>query len=125
VEYAVVLILAVAAGIGVYTVSLRWDREVPDLLPGEGFLPEEERSQSDALQAAAAAQVHAQSVATGGEYAYVPMAPGSRSIQTRLLGLLGIVVLVPIAAVAFALATYVAGRFLVEAISRLIEKAIA
>jgi hypothetical protein len=35
------------------------------------------------------------------------------------------VVLVPIAAVAFALATYVAGRFLVEAISRLIEKAIA
>jgi hypothetical protein len=124
VEYAVVLVLAVIAGVGVYVVSLRWGQEVPDL-PGEGFLPEEERSQSDALQAAAAAQVHAQSVASGGEYAYVPMAPGRRSIQTRLLGVLGIVVLVPIAAVVFALATYVVGRVLVEAVSRLIEKAIA
>jgi hypothetical protein len=124
VEYAVVLILAVAAGVGVYVVSLRWGQEVPDL-PGEGFLPEEERSQSDALQAAAAAaQAHARSVAPG-EYAYVPMAPGRRSVQTRLLGVLGIVVLVPIAAVVFALATYVVGRVLVEAVSRLIEKAIA
>jgi hypothetical protein len=124
VEVAVVLVLAVAAGVGVYVVSLRWGQEVPEL-PGEGFLPEEERSQSDALHAAAAAQVHAQSVSSGGEYAYVPMAPGRRSVQTRLLGVLGIVVLVPIAAVVFAVATYVVGRVLVEAVSRLIEKAIA
>ena len=55
--------------------------------------------------------------------AYVPLAPGRRSPQTRLLGLLGIAVLVPIAAVAFAVAVYGVGRLIVETIARLIEHA--
>ena len=122
-ENVVVLLLAVIAGVGVYFGSLRWSPEAQEL-PGEGFLPEEERSQSDALQAAAAAQPQTRSLGTG-EYGYVPMAPGRRSVQTRLLGVLGIVVLLPLAAVVFAFATYLVGRVLVEAVSHLIENAIA
>ena len=114
VDVVVVLLLGVAAGVGVYAVSMRWDRPA-SAFPGEGFLPEEERMQSDALQ-----------TAEGGRSlgaAYVPLAPGRRSPQTRLLGLLGIVVLVPIAAVSFAVAVYGVGRAIVETITRLVEKA--
>ena len=116
-DIVVVLVLGVAAGLAVYAVSMRWDRAAP-ALPGEGFLPEEERRQADALQAAAEAA--ARPIPTG---AYVPLAPGRRSAQTRLLGLLGIVVLVPIAAVVFAVAAYGVGRVVVEAITRLVEQA--
>jgi hypothetical protein len=116
VDVVMVLVLGVAAGIGVYVVSMRWDRPAP-ALPGEGFLPEEERMQSEALQAA----TEAASRPVAG--AYVPLAPGRRSLQTRLLGLLGIVVLVPIAAVSFAVAVYGIGRVIVETITRLVEKA--
>ena len=73
--------------------------------------------QSDALQAAAEAAARPMS----GDY--VPLAPGRRSAQTRLLGLLGIVVLVPIAAVTFAVAAYSVGQIVVETITRLVEKA--
>ena len=117
-DIVVVLVLGLAAGIGVYMVSMRWDGPAT-VLPGEGFLPEEERMQSDALQAAAEAAARPMS----GDY--VPLAPGRRSAQTRLLGLLGIVVLVPIAAVTFALAAYGVGRVIVEAVNRLLQNASA
>jgi hypothetical protein len=116
VDIFVVLVLGLAAGMGVYLVSMRWDGPAA-VLPGEGFLPEEERMQSDALQAAAEAAGRPMS----GEY--VPLAPGRRSVQTRLLGLLGIVVLVPIAAVTFALAAYGVGRVVVEAITKVLQNA--
>jgi hypothetical protein len=117
VDVVVVLMLGLAAGVGVYMVSMRWDG--PGMgLPGEGFLPEEERMQREALQATAEA-----APAAGMSGAYVPLAPGRRSAQTRLLGLLGIVVLVPIAAVTFALAAYGVGRVVVETITRLVENA--
>jgi hypothetical protein len=119
VDIVVVLVLGLAAGIGVYFVSMRWDGPAA-VLPGEGFLPEEERMQSDALQAAAEAAASRQ---MSGDY--VPLAPGRRSAQTRLLGLLGIVVLVPIAAVTFALAAYGVGRVIVEALNRLLQNASA
>jgi hypothetical protein len=118
VDIVVVLVLGVAAGIGVYAVSMRWDRPAP-ALRGEGFLPEDERLQTEALQASAAES--AMRSASGG--AYVPLATGTRSAQTRLLGLLGIVVLVPIAAVTFAVTTYGVGKMVVETIIRLVEKA--
>jgi hypothetical protein len=118
VDVVVVLVLAVLAGVGVYLATMRWSPGATTL-PGEGFLPEEEDLQAQALQAAAPL------ARSGATQSYVPLASGRRSMQTRLLGLLGIVVLVPITAIAFALATYAAGRVLVEAISRLIEKAIA
>jgi hypothetical protein len=120
VDIVVVLLLGVAAGVGVYAVSMRWDRPAPTLR-GEGFLPEDERQQSEALVAAAAEA--AMRPATGG--AYVPLATGTRSTQTRLLGLLGIVVLVPIAAVTFAVTAYGVGKIVVETIIRLVEKASA
>jgi hypothetical protein len=119
VDIVVVLVLGLAAGIGVYLVSMRWDGPAA-VLPGEGFLPEEERMQTDALQAAAEAAAGRQ---VSGDY--VPLAPGRRSTQTRLLGLLGIVVLVPIAAVTFALAAYGVGRVIVEALNRLLQNASA
>jgi hypothetical protein len=118
VDVVVVLVLGAAAGVGVYVVSMRWDRPASPM-SGEGFLPEEERMQSDALQAAT------ESSARPLAGAYVPLAPGRRSAQTRLLGLLGIVVLVPIAAVSFAVAAYAVGRVIVETVTRLVESASA
>jgi hypothetical protein len=118
VDIVVVLVLGVAAGIGVYVVSMRWDRSAPSLR-GEGFLPEDERLQTEALQASAAEAP--MRPATG--VAYVPLATGRRSTQTRLLGLLGIAVLVPIAAVTFAVTAYGVGKVVVETIIRLVEKA--
>ena len=115
-DVVVVVALGIAAGVGVYLVSMRWGRPATGM-PGEGFLPEEERMQTEALQAAADATA---GIPAG---AYVPLAPGRRSVQTRLLGLLGIVVLVPIAAITFAVAAYGVGRVVVEAITRLIENA--
>ena len=117
-DIVVVLVLGLAAGIGVYLVSMRWDGPAV-MLPGEGFLPEEERMQSDALQAAAETAAAGRPISGD----YVPLAPGRRSVQTRLLGLLGIVVLVPIAAVTFALAAYGVGRIVVEAVTKLLENA--
>jgi hypothetical protein len=120
VDIVIVLVLGLAAGLGVYAVSMRWDRTVSDLR-GEGFLPEDERRQTEALQASAAEA--GMRAAAGG--AYVPLATGTRSTQTRLLGLLGIIVLVPIAAVTFAVAVYAVGQIVVETIIRLVEKASA
>lgn len=117
-DIVIVLVLGVAAGIGVYAVSMRWDRPPPGPR-GEGFLPEDERRQTEALQASAA-EASMRSMAGG---AYVPLATGTRSAQTRLLGLLGLVVLVPIAAVTFAVTTYGVGQIVVETITRLVEKA--
>jgi hypothetical protein len=113
VDVVVVLVLGVAAGVGVYFASMRWDRPA-SATGGDGFLPEEERMQRDAL---------ATSGESGPQAAYVPLAPGRRSPQTRLLGLLGIIVLVPIAAVSFAIAVYGLGRVVVETITRLVEGA--
>ena len=115
-DVVVVLVLGVAAGVGVYLVSMRVDRPV-SALRGERFLPEDERVPSDALHTG----VEPSTRPLAG--AYVPLAPGRRSIQTRLLGLLGIVVLVPIAAVSFAVAVYGVGRIIVETITRLVENA--
>ena len=114
-DVVVVLVLGVGAGVGVYAASMRWDRPASEM-PGEGFLPEEERMQRETLAASEPG-----SGPRGG--AYVPLAPGRRSMQTRLLGLLGIAVLVPIAAVTFAIAVYGVGRIVVETITRLVESA--
>jgi hypothetical protein len=124
VDIVVVLVLGVAAGIGVYAVSMRWDRPAP-ALRGEGFLPEDERRQTEALQASAteAAMQPAPAMQPTPGGAYVPLATGTRSAQTRLLGLLGIVVLVPIAAVTFAVTAYGVGKIVVETIIRLVESA--
>jgi hypothetical protein len=115
VDVVVVLVLGVGAGVAVYMASMRWDRPASEM-PGEGFLPQEERVQREALSAGDPG-----TRPMGG--AYVPLAPGRRSAQTRLLGLLGIVVLVPIAAVTFAIAVYGVGRVVVETITRLVENA--
>lgn len=116
-DVLIVFVLATLAGTGAYLATLRWDRSGA-ALPGEGFLPEEEQMQTEALQTSAAT---APPRVIGGEQPYVPLAPGRRSIQTRLLGVLGIAVLIPVAAIAFALATYGVGRIIVEAITRFFE----
>lgn len=115
-DVVVIVVLGVLAGVGVYLASMRWERTVT-ALRGEGFLPDDERRQREALAPAEAAAPSA------GGGAYVPLAPGRRSVQTRLFGLLGILVLLPIAAFTFALVVYSVGRVVVETITRLVESA--
>ena len=115
-DVVVVVALGVAAGVAVYVASMRWARPVP-ASNGDGFLPEEPSAPPESAPPAGAP------AATAPAGAYVPLAPGRRSVQTRLLGMLGIAVLVPIAAITFALAVYAAGRVIVETVTRLVEHA--
>jgi hypothetical protein len=96
VEILVVLALALAAGAAVYRLSLYLTGERTSPAPGgSGFLPRE-----GLLPAATGAA----DLPPG--YRYAVLAPGRRSWQTRLIGFLGIVVLVCLGAMALALAVY-------------------
>jgi hypothetical protein len=92
-QILLVLALAVAAGAAVYRVSLYLTGDSPT--SSSGFLPE------DGMMSAAGS---AGDLPPG--FRYAVLGPGRRSWQTRLIGFLGIVVLVSIAAVALALAVY-------------------
>jgi hypothetical protein len=87
-----VLALAVAAGAAVYRVSLYLTGESPS--PNSGFLPE------DGMMSAAGPG----DLPPG--FRYAVLGPGRRSWQTKLIGFLGIVVLVSLAALVMALAVY-------------------
>ena len=132
-EIALVLVLAAAAGVLVYRFSmgegttmvdagfLRGEPEFDDdaVEPGSTFVdaPLDEPAAFPETEAVAAGAVHASPLAPEGYFAhgappqaYVPLAPGHRSWQTRVLGLLGIVVFVPLAALALALSLYQVGH---------------
>ena len=96
-QILLVLVLAVAAGAAVYRLSLYLTGETPT--PGSGFLPEE------------------RVVSAGGSagdlppgFRYAVLGPGRRSWQTRVVGFLGILVLISIVALALALAVYEVGH---------------
>ena len=131
-EIALVLVLAAAAGVLVYRFSmgegtpvvdagfLRGESEYDDnaVQPGSTFVdapldepaafPETATVAAGAVQAPAAEEGYFSHGAPA--QAYVPLAPGHRSWQTRVLGLLGIVVFVPLAALALALSLYQVGH---------------
>jgi hypothetical protein len=92
-QIVLVLALAVAAGAAVYRASLYLSGESQP--SSSGFLPEEGMM---------SASGQAADLPPG--FRYAVLGPGRRSWQTRLIGFLGIVVLVSIAAVALALAVY-------------------
>ncbi len=94
-DVLLVLALALAAGVSVYRLSLGWSERAPmDRRFSAG--------QGDPM--ATIATSPGSSSFPG--YAYVPLASGRRSWQTRLLGVAGIVLMVSTAAALFALAVY-------------------
>jgi hypothetical protein len=92
-QILLVLALAVAAGAAVYRVSLYLTGESQP--SNSGFLPE------DGMMSAAGPSAD---LPPG--FRYAVLGPGRRSWQTRVIGFLGIVVLVSITALALALAVY-------------------
>jgi hypothetical protein len=135
-EIALVLVLAAAAGVLVYRFSigdattavdagfLRGEPEFGDdaVPPGSTFVdaPPGEQAAFPEIEASAGA-VQAPPSSQEGYFAhgvppqaYVPLAPGHRSWQTRALGLLGIVVFVPLAALALALSLYQVGHVVMQ-----------
>jgi hypothetical protein len=140
-EIALVLVLAAAAGVFVYRFSmgevttfidtgfLRRERE-PEVEPNEATaapsstfvdapidepasFPEPEAVAVGTAPAAPPAQEGYFAHGTPGQ-AYVPLEPGHRSWQTRALGLLGIVVFVPLAALVLALSLYQVGHVIMQ-----------
>jgi len=97
VEILVVLALALAAGAAVYRLSLylTGERDASAASSSAGFLPGER------LLPAATGTAD---LPPG--YRYAVLAPGRRSWQTRVIGFLGIVVLVCLGAMVLALAVY-------------------
>jgi hypothetical protein len=130
-EIALVLVLAAAAGVFVYRFSMGDGTTAVD----SGFLRREaefdEAAASPSSTFVDAPLDEAEEVAVGAEQAapiaqegyfahgtqaqaYVPLAPGHRSWQTRALGLLGIVVFVPLAALVLALSLYQFGHVVMQ-----------
>jgi hypothetical protein len=100
-QVILVLALAAAAGAAAYRISLRISGEEPGSDPaGEGFLESDEAGYSGI----------GPGLPLG--YRYAVLAPGRRSWQTRLLGLLGIVLVVSVAAGVLALTIYEIGHVL-------------
>ena len=85
-----VLVLALAAGYAAYRVTLRRGEEPP---AGRGFGDEPSVD-----------------VPPSALYAYVPLAPGRRSWQTRVMGIAGIVIVIVLTSAILAFALYQAGH---------------
>jgi hypothetical protein len=98
-QILLVLTLAAAAGVAAYRVSLRLSGEEPGSDPaGEGFLGGDEASYPGA----------GSDLPYG--YRYAVLGPGRRSWQTRLLGFIGIVLVVCVAAAVLAVTIYEIGH---------------
>jgi hypothetical protein len=91
-QVLLVVALALATGLVVYRLSLR--REGTGSFPATGF--------GDGATAEDASEIH--------PAAYVPLAPGRRSWQTRVMGVAGIVIVVVLASAVLAVALYMAGH---------------
>lgn len=96
-EIVVVLALAAAAGVVAYRISLRisGDDVVGDPT-GPGFLESDEVSSSETDLPAG--------------YQYAVLAPGTRSWQTRVLGGIGIILLIAVGAAVLAITIYEIGH---------------
>ena len=97
-QILLVLAVAAAAGVAAYRVSLRLSGEEPGSDPaGEGFLGGDEASFAG----------------TGSDLPfgyYAVLGPGRRSWQTRLVGFIGIVLVVCVSAAVLAVAIYEIGH---------------
>ena len=119
-QVLIVVVLAAAAGFLVYRVSLRWstDRSAAHGVPGSGFALEPEArpatsaQQTSTVTAQVAARVAAPPKEVPAGYLYVPLAPGRRSWQTRVFGLVGLVIVVAVTAAVLAFTLYQGGHLL-------------
>jgi hypothetical protein len=120
--YVLVLIFAAAAGVGVYFLTMRVSR-VDGGVVEEGFTgpaPEAGRvapGSGAGRPASAAGQAGSGRLALDG--GYMDLAPGRRSWQTRAVGVMGLVVLVSLTALAIGLLVFLGG----SAIARLLSDA--
>jgi hypothetical protein len=130
VQVLIVVVLAAVAGVLVYRVSLRWsvDQHAGGGLPGAGFSgapPQTAAPSPPRDPAPTASTVHTPTVTTPAAippaglprdpltgYLYVPLAPGRRSWQTRVFGLVGLVIVVAVAAAVLAFTLYQGGHLL-------------
>lgn len=100
-EYALVFLAALLVGAIVYWVTLRQEERGP-------AAPGDEPEWTAAAEGAPPAPVATASTV------YVPLTSASRSWETRVSGLVGILVLVTLTAAALALALYLGGSFVVQ-----------
>lgn len=98
--YALVFLAALLVGAIVYWVTLRQEERGPAAPATEG----ERTARPGGVPPAPAGP-------TGG--VYVPLMPASRTWETRVSGLVGILVLVTLSAAALAFALYLGGSFLI------------
>ncbi len=109
--YVLVLVLAVGVGAAVYQISMRWGPGAPpDVEEWRGTEPA-----SGALTSGSGSTLPGPP--DGGSY--IPVSPGRPSWQSRLGGVMGLVLAVTVAAVVLALTLYELGSF----ISRLLSSA--
>ena len=102
-EYLLVFLAALLVGAIVYWMTLRQEAGEPAAAP-----PDEEEWAARGEAPAPPAPVSTSSTV------YVPVLPASRSWETRVSGLVGILVLVTLSAAALAFALYLGGSFVVE-----------
>lgn len=106
--YVVVLVLAVGVGAAVYWISMRW---------GPGAPPDvEEWKGTEPVAGGAALEAGAVPVPPNGG-SYIPVTPGRPSWQSRLGGVMGLVLAVSVAAIVLALALYEAGSLIARLMS--------
>jgi len=100
-EYALVFLSALLVGAIVYWATLRQEQRGP-------AAPDEQGGMSGAPEGAPPA------LAAQPGTVYVPLTPATRTWETRVSGVVGILVVVTLSAAALALALYLGGSFVVN-----------
>ncbi len=119
-EIAGILALAIVAGVAVYAVSLRRGEEQA---PATGHIFEERGRWRRRSRADRGLPADEPETAAADSFAYVPLAVADRvPIRTRLLGFLGIVLLIAVSAAALAAALWEAGHLVNQTIAKFLEK---
>lgn len=115
-QIAGILVLAVLAGVVVYALVMRGEREE---LPGtpSGDRPRRRPRRDDPAPDRGGAEM------AGDTFAYVRVAAGGHTpLRTRLLGLLGLILLVAFSAALLAIGLWQAGHIINQTIAKFLEK---
>ncbi len=115
-DVALVLVFAAGAGVLVYRLAMKPDHPVI----GDGFLSAEEPERPPQAESP---QTRAPDgwMSEGTGMSYVPLASGRRTWRTRLTGLAGIVILIPLVGVILAVVLYQFGHFVNQTLSSMLN----